>query len=334
MPRPKGKKRIRRKPWTTPKMYFTADTQDAIVEYQGFMDIVNKCTNLLLAIESKDFDEFLYSSKKITLEQIKKKERKKAKKTADKDGARKSDEEINNMRLDIRTFKKMYLPSNYKKMSKKKCKELILVNRENAWEVYTGRIQPAFDKLVENLIFIHNFKSTHESYEELKADCVSALYEKLPNFDASKGSLAFSYYNIVAKNFLIIQSKKRGTSMIRNVSLDNKDLMTQSDKQLLDDHCKLPSPDDQAIERENIDSIKILLSEIRKNLNNDLEIKCMNSIQDLFGRAHQLPMLNKRAVLTYIREMTGVNPKQLTTAMSIIKKRYRELKGSDEFGIF
>jgi hypothetical protein len=39
-------------------------------------------------------------------------------------------------------------------------------------KLYEKEIQPALDKLVENLIFIHNFKSLHDSYEDLKSDTV------------------------------------------------------------------------------------------------------------------------------------------------------------------
>ena len=44
-----------------------------------------------------------------------------------------------------------------------------------------------------------------------------------------------------------------------------------------------------------------------------------------------LDFLNKRAVFVYLREMSGLNPKQLTTTMSSIKKKYREIKDHDEY---
>ena len=76
-------------------------------------------------------------------------------------------------------------------------------------KIYTSEILPAFDKLAENLIFIHGFSKPFGGFESLKNDCVSFLYETLEKFDATRGTKAFSYFNVVAKNWLIIQSKKK-----------------------------------------------------------------------------------------------------------------------------
>ena len=54
-----------------------------------------------------------------------------------------------------------------------------------------------------------NYLNCQIKCQILKSDCVSFLYETLEKFDPSKGSKAFSYFNVVAKNWLIIQSKKR-----------------------------------------------------------------------------------------------------------------------------
>ncbi len=80
---------------------------------------------------------------------------------------------------------------------------------EKKQKIYVSKIQPSFAKLSENLIFIHGFAKHHYNYETLKADCVAFLYETLQKFDSSRGTKAFSYFNVVAKNWLIIQSKKR-----------------------------------------------------------------------------------------------------------------------------
>ena len=80
-------------------------------------------------------------------------------------------------------------------------------NKKNI--IYIEKIKPSFDKLAENLIFIHGFANDVESFEIMKADCVSFLYETLEKFDPARGSKAFSYFNVCAKNFLIIRSKKK-----------------------------------------------------------------------------------------------------------------------------
>lgn len=199
-------------------------------------------------------------------------------------------------------------------------------------KLYRDRIFFPFDKIAENLIFIHNFLSLHDSFEDLKSDCVTFLYKQLPKFDRKKGTKAFSYYNQIAKNFLIIRSKQRKTKIQRNVSLDDKDALGQSERQSLEDHCTVPSPDDQMISFENRVAITKLLLKIREGLVGELELRVLDCIQDLFRDANELPFLNKRAVFLYIREQTDATPKQLTTVMSTIKKEYRNLR-ENEFEI-
>ena len=88
---------------------------------------------------------------------------------------------------------------------------------EEKHKIYVEGIKPAFDKLVENLIFIHGFVGLYDTYEDLKSDAVTFLYQTIHKFDNSKGKKAFSYFNIVAKNFLTIKSKQRSSKMKRNV---------------------------------------------------------------------------------------------------------------------
>lgn len=200
--------------------------------------------------------------------------------------------------------------------------------------IYREHIFPAFDKLVENLIFIYGFTSLHDSYEDLKSDCVTYLYQKLDKFKKSKGKKAFSYYNQVAKNFLIIKSKKKQASIKKNVSIDDQDSMGVTELEALNDYCTVPSPDDQVIDSQLLYDIGQLLVEIRKRLKNESEIQTIDCIIFIFDNINEVDLLNKRAVFCYIREMQKLSPKQLTTNMATIKKHYRELRGDENVGLF
>jgi hypothetical protein len=55
----------------------------------------------------------------------------------------------------------------------------------------------------------------------------------------------------------------------------------------------------------------------------------------VFESIDDLDFLNKRAVFVYVRDISGLTPKQLSVAMSTIRKHYRELThGGGEFDIF
>lgn len=196
--------------------------------------------------------------------------------------------------------------------------------------LYTLQILPAFDKLVENLIFIHGFMNSHESYDELKSDCVTFLYETLQKYDASRGTKAFSYFNVVAKNWLIIRTRQKILRNKRNVSIDNASSLARTEIEAIENYKIVPHHDEVMMKRDEMDSLKTMLTTIKSRVSNENDIQCINSIMMIFEKIDDVDLLNKKAVFLYIREMTGLTPKQLTTTISSLKKHYREIKEENE----
>ena len=205
-------------------------------------------------------------------------------------------------------------------------------------ELYHKTIQPSFAKLSENLIFIHGFAKNHHSYENLKSDCISFLYETLEKFDTSRGSKAFSYFNIVAKHWLIIQSKKKVKNLTRHVSMSNFKEMKAVDKECIEMHNYVISQDDQAIAKENKLILFVMIEKIKKRVNSQNEIACIHAIDTLFKKIDDLDFLNKRAIFVYLRDISGLTPKQLSVSMSNIRKHYRDIQKTNKahysFSIF
>ena len=205
---------------------------------------------------------------------------------------------------------------------------------EERCEIYVNRIKPSFEKLVENLIFIHGFSRDKEHFHILKSDCVSFLYEILEKFDPSRGSKAFSYFNVCAKNFLIIQNKKDTKRKIRNISLDDENL-SPTEKNKIESFQVVPSQETVMIAEQDKLVLKEMLQELKNRLSNPNEVSCINAIISLFNQIEDLDFLNKRAVFVYLRELSGLNPKQLSVSMSNIRKHYRDLKKSNSsFDLF
>ena len=70
-------------------------------------------------------------------------------------------------------------------------------------KIYNEHIRSAFDKLCENIIHTFKFYYFDTSSEEVKHEVVSFLVMNMHKFKEGKGK-AFSYFSIVAKNFLIL----------------------------------------------------------------------------------------------------------------------------------
>ncbi len=206
---------------------------------------------------------------------------------------------------------------------------------ETKHSLYVTKILPAFDKLVENLIFIHGFTKSFGmgSYDALKNDCVSFLYESMHKWDPSRGTKAFSYFNVVAKNWLIIKTKQRQKLNRRHVSMDDQTSLRTIDIEMIENYRAIPAQDYEMIQRENSEAIIRLLHEIKTRLSSDNELSCINAIITIFESVDQLDFLNKRALFVYMRNLSSLNPKQLSIAMSSIRKHYKALVGTDNFDI-
>ena len=70
-------------------------------------------------------------------------------------------------------------------------------------QLYKDRIQYPFEKLAENILNTFKFTYFDVPKEDIQMEVVSLLIQKIHMFKEGKGK-AFSYFSIVAKNYLII----------------------------------------------------------------------------------------------------------------------------------
>jgi len=193
-------------------------------------------------------------------------------------------------------------------------------------KLYVNEILPAFEKLAENLINIHKFTGLHDSFGDLKNDCVNFLFETIGKFDHTRGTNAFSYFNVVAKNWLIIKSKQRTQRIKRMVSLDDQFALNENEYRIVEEHATLPGQDQIYHDSHSTNNIVEMLHEIRTKVKTENELLCINSIITIFENINEIDLLNKSAILLYMRELSGLTPKQLTTTMQSIKKIYKKMK--------
>jgi len=193
-------------------------------------------------------------------------------------------------------------------------------------KIYINDILPAFEKLVENLINIHKFTGLHDSFDDLKNDCVNFLFETIEKFDAERGTNAFSYFNVVAKNWLIIKTKQKTQKSKKNVSLNDLSSLSHHEQTLIDEYHSLPSQDAILEGMTSSEDILDVLYEVREKVKTENELMCINSIITIFENVEEIDLLNKNAILLYMRELSGFSPKQLTTTMQAVKKYYKKIK--------
>jgi hypothetical protein len=198
-------------------------------------------------------------------------------------------------------------------------------------KIFVTEIMPAMDTLVENLINVYGFHVLYDSKTDLKNECLEFLYTVVGKFNAARGSKAFSYFNVVAKNWLTIRSKQNAKNVQTYVSLDDKDALSSFELDLIENHSIIPSCEDVVTEEEIKANLVKMLNELGSRAKTDNETACVEAITLLAKNIDDIDLLSKRAVMLYIREITGMSSKQLSIVLSSLKKHYRELKKNDEY---
>jgi hypothetical protein len=88
-------------------------------------------------------------------------------------------------------------------------------------------------------------------------------------------------------------------------------------------------------DREYIEFWTLLFKEIDSWENLKLkenEKKVLDAIRILFNSIDEIEIFNKKAIYLYMREITGLNTKQIVNNLNKIRKRYRNFKSEWERG--
>lgn len=196
---------------------------------------------------------------------------------------------------------------------------------ERRKELYATIIYPAFRKLVEGLNQVYGFTSNASNPDEVISDCVNFLYENIHKFDDSKGTKAFSYYSVIARNWLTTSSRKRSSARIRNVSLNDHESLSAYDKMRISTSHIQEAPDEMMIKSRQRIEIVEMLHKIDKRLTKDYEKECMQALLSLVDKLDDIDIIHKKAIYLYVRDISDLSVKQLTAAMSVIRSHYRDI---------
>jgi len=187
-------------------------------------------------------------------------------------------------------------------------------------DLYEELIQPAFNEMVDKIVFTYRFTSL-PNIEELRDDCKVWLTTILAKYDPNRGSKAFSYFSVITKNWFIAQVKKNSKRAKREVDIND-----------VGKEVFLKMEDTTTPVLDNMTQ-KEFWQEFYKNLNSwdsskmsENELLVYNSIRELFAHSNDLDMLNKKAVYLYMREMTGLSTKQIVSQLNKMKKKYTSFR--------
>tara|TARA_Y100001938_G_C8003548_1_gene386070 strand:+ start:48 stop:740 length:693 start_codon:yes stop_codon:yes gene_type:complete len=193
-------------------------------------------------------------------------------------------------------------------------------------ELYGRWIGPAFDQMVDKIVYTYKFTNL-PNIESLKDECKVWLTTILDKFEPSKGSKAFSYFSVITKNWFIHKVKKNTKMLQREVQYDI--LPVDVEKKYMVTY----NPYEK--DREDFEFWFLLNEEINKwgNLKlKEKEQKVLDAIKILMESVDQIEIFNKKAIYLYMREITGLNTKQIVNNLNKIRSKYRQFKKDWENG--
>ncbi len=188
--------------------------------------------------------------------------------------------------------------------------------------IFDLEIKPAFEKLIENQINVYRFYTIGD-VDNLKREALAHLYEILPKFDPSRGKKSFSYFNVVCKNWFIQKIKEK-----EGKTRSNDDPKFNLDHEMLknDPNYSLNAFEEEIIEKEFWVSLYTEMDRWRALLTKKNERQILEAIIFLLRSPHLVSIYNKKAVYVYLRDLTGLNTKQVVLNLKKIKSMYLKFK--------
>jgi hypothetical protein len=193
-------------------------------------------------------------------------------------------------------------------------------DRELRSKLYEEYIQPAFDDMVDKIIYTYRF-TTLPNIDYLRADCKVWLTTILNKYDPNKGSKAFSYFSVVTKNWFIHKVKRTKKRLQTEVFME--DVLNEMDENLVSEE---PSYFDKRSEVEFWLSLNNEIDTWDSFMIKENEKKVLMAVRILLDSAEQIEIFNKKAIYLYLREITGLNTKQVVNNLNKLRKRYRTFK--------
>ena len=144
----------------------------------------------------------------------------------------------------------------------------------------------------------------------------------IQKYNPSKGSKAFSYFSVITKNWFIAKVKKNSKAKRTEIPIEDIMIKPVLDEKLIVDHGYY----DSRVEKEFwVELWKEMESWDTGNLKPN-EQKVLEAIKLLLEHPDSIEIFNKKAIYLYIREITGLNTKQIVNNLNKMRAKYRAFK--------
>lgn len=184
--------------------------------------------------------------------------------------------------------------------------------------VYNDFIHKPLFKMAENLIHRYKFYHFDAPAKDVQHEVIAFVLEKLPKYTQDKGK-AFSYFSIVAKNYLIQNNYKhynRKKAKAPVLEIDTtRDVINETTK--------------KTYQEEVTDFFNLFIEHCEKNIETIIKYKrdipIAYALLEIFKNAENIETYNKKALYIMVREMVKVKTQYITRVVNILKEEYKRL---------
>ena len=193
-------------------------------------------------------------------------------------------------------------------------------------QLYIEYIQPAFNEMVDKIVFTYKFTNL-PNIDSLREECKIWLMTILDKYDPSKGSKAFSYFSVITKNWFIHKVKRQQKRNKREIDYDNIS-KAYEEEFLSTNESYVTTREEEEFWSSFYNELKSWdASQMKEN-----DLKVYRAINILFESKEEIDIFNKKAIYLYLREITGLNTKQIVNSLKKFRKKYYTFKGDWENG--
>ena len=182
--------------------------------------------------------------------------------------------------------------------------------------MYVTLIAPALNEMVDKIIYTYKF-TTLPNIDVLKDECKIWLATILDKYDPSRGSKAFSYFSVITKNWFIHKVKKTAVDTRREI--DYNDIPKNIEVQKLS---VTNGYEENRLEKEYWEYLWVEINSWETEMMKPNEKKVYEAIKIILSNSDEIDIFNKKAVYLYIREITGLNTKQVVNNLTKMRQKY------------
>jgi hypothetical protein len=184
--------------------------------------------------------------------------------------------------------------------------------------IYKEKIQKSFEKLAEIVYNKWKFSYFDDQPEDVMAEVVAFMVEKMHMFREGRGK-AFSYFTIVARNYLILNNNSnykryKDTDVISNMP-ENWDKENSWEQDNLNSEYRIFNK--RMLEYWDLN--------IETHFSKKRDLQIADAVLELFRRVDYIENFNKKGLYLLIREMTGYPTHYITKVVNKMKSKQMEL---------